>query len=167
VAGIKAIDFVQAELEIVPSQLLEMKKINVFTVPEGYFEALPHQILKKVKPKTKILSFNFPSRIVRYAAAAAVIGVMAIAFLLFNRDNDTYVADTTTNTELESGIKNVSDEEIKNYVENNATSLPDATNATGADLQQQDIKDMLAEVSDKDIEQYLEAYGISKEELTN
>jgi hypothetical protein len=52
-------------------------------------------------------------------------------------------------------------------VEASAVNLPEAVVATAANMQKEDLKEMLADVSDTDLESYLAEYGITKEDVTN
>jgi hypothetical protein len=167
VAGIKALDFVNSELEIVSPQLLALKDLQVFTAPDGYFEALPAQILGKIKPGGKVVTGNFLRQVKRFAAAAAVIGVMAIGLLVFNRRQESNLASDTVATELDSSIKHISDAALITYIENNDAAIPEPANGSVTNMQQADLKEMLADVSDRDLETYLEAYGIGEDNLNN
>ena len=167
VAGVKALDFVHSELEIISPELLALKDRKVFTVPNGYFESLPAQILLQVKPAGKVVTGNFRRQAVRFAAAAAIIGVMAIGLLMFNRKSETNLASNTVSTELDSSLKHLSDAAIINYIQNNDVAIPEPANGSVANMQKADLKEMLADVSDRDLETYLKAYGISEENLNN
>jgi hypothetical protein len=168
VAGVQALDFVQAELEIVSPELLALKNRQVFTVPEGYFQQFPTEILKKVKPSGVVIRGNFGKKVLQYAAAAAVIGIIAVGVLLFNRKpEDSNVASTTVPTEIEASLNKISDAELAKYVENSSVTLPEPAMVTAANMGKEDLKEMLTDVSDKDLESYLAAYGITKEDLTN
>ena len=168
-AGIKAIDFVESELEIVSPELNGLKRRPVFSVPDGYFEQFPKELLRKIKSRGRMLSGNFSSQVFRFAAAALVTGIIATGILLFNQEKETVVANAaaSTNASLDSSINHISDAEISDYVQNNEITLAEPSNAIATDLQQEDMKDMLAEVSDKDIESYLTQYGILNERVTN
>ena len=167
VARVKALDFVNSELEIDSSELLALKDRQVFTVPDGYFEALPAEILGKVKPGGKLVTGIFRRQVIRFAAAAAIIGVIAIGLLVFNRNSETNLATTTVATELDSSIKQISDAALINYLENNDVAIPEPANGSVVNMQQADLKEMLADVSDRDLETYLQAYGIAAENLNN
>ena len=167
VAGVKALDFVHSELEIISPELLALKDSKVFTVPDGYFESLPAQILLKVKPAGKVVTGDFRRQVARFAAAAAIIGVMAIGLLMFNRKDETDFAASSVSTELDSSLKHLSDAAIINYIQNNDIAIPEPANGSVANMQQTDLKEMLADVSDRDLETYLKAYGISEENHNN
>jgi hypothetical protein len=54
----------------------------VFTVPEGYFEGLAGQITGGLRPQAKVVSLR--SRVLRYAAAAVVAGIVALGVYQYN-----------------------------------------------------------------------------------
>ena len=167
-AGIRAIDFVQSELEILPPPLSGAKGINVFEVPENYFTHLADNILLKVKPEAPVRKLSFRSRVIRYAAAAAVVGIIAISAWLYNRTNSDDSAVNIAALNLDSSLQQLSDAEISNYVEVNLNvALPDPGKNAANDLDPQDMHAMLADISDSDLEQYLEKYGIINDNHTN
>jgi hypothetical protein len=166
VAGIQAIDFVQTELEILSPALASARNKNTFKVPVDYFEELPGKILNKVKKHGSLVKGNFGTRVFRMATAAAVIGILALSAWLFTRNDITPAPAQSIAAELDSSIKTVSDSAISNYVNNNTVSLPEPTLNSSATADN-DMKDMLAEVSDQDIRAYLQKYGIATEDQTN
>lgn len=68
--------------------LASVQSINVFTVPDGYFEMLDQQVTSAVVPvKTPVVSL-FSRKWTRYAAAAAVISIIAFGTLfLLNKQS--------------------------------------------------------------------------------
>lgn len=81
----EAITAGQATTDIQFSTTLEsLRQQQVFTVPTGYFEALPGQIMAQVQPKAKLVSF-MRSRFVKYAAAAMLVGAMALGAYQFTQ----------------------------------------------------------------------------------
>jgi hypothetical protein len=66
-------------------------------------------------------------------------------------------------------LDKISDVALENYIEDQ-TILPaaEATVPAGnAEIDANDMKEMLADVSDEDLQQYIEKYSTSKEILTN
>lgn len=137
-------------------------------VPEAYFDALPDQVMQririqeqeigqgKIKPERTgihILYFR------RLAVAATVLGVIALGFLLFQRQ-------TTTENDCGDGIACLTREEIRQYVQDHADEFEadqiheafqpdmdaDALNATAAETE----TDAAPAISEKQIEQYIE-----------
>lgn len=68
--------------EALPEFLQTHTKQTPYAVPSGYFDGLAAQVAAKLeKPQAKVISM--PSRAVRYAAAAAIAGVMAVTGLVY------------------------------------------------------------------------------------
>ena len=122
-----------------------------FTVPEGYFNKLHNSILAKTvsteeKKTTKIKRLS--TSWMRYAAAACVTVMIATGiFLNYSKKQ---------NSDIDSALSKIPDEEIVNYLEVNSTSgdaevIAEHLVKTGTTPVVND-----AEFSDKEIEQYLE-----------
>jgi hypothetical protein len=165
VAGAQALDFVQDKLS---SPLLDsLKNKHTYEAPAGYFEQLPQQMLQQVQP-AKVVSMRFTKRIMQYAAAAVVAGVMIMAGWMFFGNNT-----TATNGDLPpvvaANIDKIPDDMLENYIENQSI-LPAAENAIIAsndDFDANDMKDLLADVSDEDLQRYIERYNTAKDIITN
>lgn len=83
---------VDEELRSLSPMLYAADKVNVYQVPAGYFESVSDDILHKVSSKetAKVISFTQHKTIrwMRYAVAAAVIGVAGMfSFYLLNNDS--------------------------------------------------------------------------------
>jgi hypothetical protein len=166
-AGIHAIDFVESELELLSPQLSGLRQKNIFQVPPGYFENFPAQILSLVRKPGRVVGGNFGSRFLRYASAAAVIGIIAVGAWIFSKNgNNASLATVDVTSDLDSSINRLSDVEIKNYINNNTITFPE-TNTASTDIAVDDIKDMLADVSDAEIRAYLNQNGISTDSQIN
>ena len=146
---------VEQELEEIAPFLNTINKNHVYTVPAGYFGQL--KIERSATKPAKIVSL-FPgiSKMVKYAAAAVIGGVMITgSFLLF--DN---APSTPATTKLEAtaykadAIKTLSNSEIIDYLNSNPSSL-EATSSSGFDVDDNSLKSFLNEMSAEEIEQYL------------
>jgi hypothetical protein len=148
VAGAKAIDFVNEELENLSPLMSSLKGMNVYEVPAAYFEQLPAQMLQKAKSQpAKVVPMNFTRKVVRYAAAAVVAGLIVAAAWM-------YMGTKETEPDL-AGIEQISDEALENYVETQTVSDPETTLlAANADMDEEDLKDMLADLSDEELENF-------------
>jgi hypothetical protein len=163
VAGAKAIDFVNVELENLSPLMSSLKDKQVYEAPAGYFDQLPQQILQKVKSQpAKVVSMNFTRKVVRYAAAAVVAGLVVAAAWL-------YTGNGTDEGSL-VGIEQISDEGLESYIENQNSVNPAETTVlaanTNAEIDEEDMKDMLADVSDEELQKYVDQYN-TKENFTN
>jgi hypothetical protein len=177
VAGVKAVDFVNEELENLSPLMSSLRSENVYQVPAEYFNALPAKILKRAKKQkpAKVVSMTFGQKAMRYAAAAVVIGVVITTAILFmSRQNESATSgsyaqvEERIQSETQSKLKGVSDDELLNFVENQMSSLPDIVNfALSDDIDDEDVRLMLADIPDAELEQYLSEYSDENEVLTN
>jgi hypothetical protein len=156
VGGIQAIDFVKGELQHISPLMDNLRHKNVYQVPEGYFENLAGNILDKIKNQrqpAKVVSMG--RKIMRYAVAAMVAGIMAIGgWLYFSGDN---VTGDVANIEKISDDAKVSEEEMNKFLENGSLTATVSTVAfdTEAEMSETDVKEMLTDVSDDELQQYL------------
>lgn len=93
-------------------------KENIFHAPEGYFEQLPGRIQERIQQedhanKTAI----FPRW--TYAAAASVL-VLLIAGIFFYTQSDLPADTVASEQEIEQLLASVSDEELMDYLQNDA-----------------------------------------------
>jgi len=148
--GARAIDFVNEELENLSPLMNSLKGKNVYEAPAGYFEGLAENILSKAKEQpAKVIAIRPFKKIMRYAVAAVVIGVMALSVWLIQKPT----VDTVT-AKIENGIQKASDEEILNFIQNNEVSFGETLLNTDADMNVADMKAMLADISDTELEQF-------------
>lgn len=152
-AGARAIEFVNEELENLSPLMNSLKLKNVYEVPVGYFDALPEKILNEARKQqpAKMVAFRPVRRIMRYAVAAVLIGVMAISAWLMQRPP---VESTVVKAKVEAGIQKASDEEILNFIQNDEAPLGESLINSDGDMDESDIKAMLADVSDSELEQF-------------
>lgn len=155
--GAKAIELTNKTLD---SVLTQVRKSNVYEVPPGYFEALPATLLAMVKPKqeTKVVSGNFRRRVMQYAMAAIILGIIATAGLIY--------FDKGSKPETLADIDLVSTEELENYVTNQPLLVPEAAvNINTSEVAAEDVREFLDDFSDAALSQYMLQYTDSKLEL--
>ena len=152
-AGAKAIEFVNEELENLSPLMSSLKSKTVYEVPVGYFDSLPEKILTEAKKQqpAKVIAMRPMRRIMRYAVAAVLIGVMAISAWLMQRSP---IETTVVKTKVEAGIQKASDEEILSFIQNDEAPLSESIFNSDSDMDESDIKTMLANVSDSELEQF-------------
>ncbi|WP_205508663.1 hypothetical protein [Longitalea arenae] len=169
-AGAQAIEFVNGELENLSPLMKGLNRIQVYEVPAGYFEQLPGQVLKAVKAQqtSKVVAMSFPRRVLRYAAAAIVGGLILTAGLLYlNNSNKT---SDKAGRAVAAQLDNISEEMLENYLENQPPAPSEtviAATIAADEMDASDMKDMLADVTDEDLQQYLEKYSTVKDIQTN
>jgi hypothetical protein len=172
IAGVQAIDFVNDALENNSPLMNGLKRVQVYEAPAGYFDQLPHQVLKAVKAQqpARVVSMGFTRRVLRYAAAAVVAGLIITGGVFYlNRGGDKVTDGGDKPVLAATELDSISDEVLENYLENQTSApaeTPLAANVT-TDLSASDMKDMLADVSDEDLQQYIEKYSTVKDIQTN
>ncbi len=153
---------VQQELEEISPFLSTIPRTNVYSVPENYFLNLNSNVTAE-QPPAKVISIGSKTRKwANYAAAACVAALLfGGSFLHFYKKGNTEVtpavASALSSEDLQKKISVLSDEEITNYLKTNS-NLAVYSNTGTDEYQQQnlDIQNMLQNVPDEDIQQYLD-----------
>jgi len=171
VSGAKAIDFVNEELENLSPVISGLQNKQVYRVPTGYFESLPTILLEKATTQrpARVVKMNFTRKVVRYAAAAVIAGGLIVSgWFYFANSKGTTVPDDSglgpiagIPKPIADSLNNISEEGLQNYLENQNDATADAPVINNADneIKPSDMKAMLADVSDEELQQYLEQYG--------
>ena len=174
VAGAQAIDFVNGALENLSPLMSSLKNKPVYEVPAGYFEQLPGEVLQAAKAQqpAKVVSISFTRRVIQYAAAAVVAGVIAVAGWMYMSKPVVPPVDVAGFDVPKPQLDSISDEVLANYLENQTPAPAETASATAnttsnAEIDAVDMKDMLADVSDEDLQQYLDKYSNTKDIITN
>jgi hypothetical protein len=162
--GVKAIDFVNEELENLSPLMNSLKEKNVYQVPEGYFDGLADDILTRASKQqtARVIGFRPVRKIMRYAVAALVIGVMAISVWMIQRE-----APDPITAKIENGLNKASDEEILNFIQNSEVPFAESVLSTDAEMEESDMKLMLADISDKELEQFANESSDQNTSLSN
>lgn len=168
VSGAKAIDFVNEELENLPPVLAGLKHKQVYQVSAGYFEQLPDQVLARVKTSAKpakVVSFGAGKKLMRFAVAAVLTGLVAIGAWWFTGNSGSQKTDGVV-----AEVNKMTTEELQSYVDNQTAALPSAdllaTN-TRPELDVVDMSDLLQNVSDEEIQKYLDQNLVIQQTATN
>ncbi|HEX4850233.1 MAG TPA: hypothetical protein VFV08_05460 [Puia sp.] len=166
--SLRAISFVKEELEHVSPLSAQLQNEKTYTVPEGYFDGLATQVLEKIKSQpseARVIPMRKKRGWLRYAVAAAVTGITLTVGILI------YQSPTKTVDDPAVGLTKVSDQEISNFLNNEVVPItePAINNNTTAsiDFGESDIKDMLGDVSDNELQQYVNEQAGSKDLQTN
>jgi len=163
--GAKAIEFVNEELENLSSMMIGLKSTNVYLVPNGYFDSLAEKILNKAKHQqpAKVVKMRPFIRIARYAVAAVFIGVMAVGGWLMQKPAESPM----TAERIENSIHKASDEEILNFIQNDEGSIAEPAVNSDEEMDATDMKAMLADVSDNELEQFMNESNDQNNTLSN
>jgi hypothetical protein len=154
IGGIQAIDFVKGELQHISPLMDNLRHKQTYQVPAGYFENLAGNILDKIKNQrqpAKVIPMG--RKIMRHAVAAAVAGIIVIAGWFFF--NSPVTPTNVAGVEKISEDAKVSDEEMTKFLENETVTAAVQTSFDNADMNEADVKEMLTDVSDDELQQYL------------
>jgi len=163
--GAKAIEFVNEELENLSPVMIGLKSVNVYEVPNAYFDSLPERILNKVKHQqpAKVVKMRPFTRIARYAVAAVFIAFTAVGGWLMQKGP----GEVVTTAGIEYSIHKASDEEIFNFIQNDEGSVTEPVLNADEEMDATDTKAMLADVSDKELEQFISESSDQNNTLSN
>jgi hypothetical protein len=167
IAGTSEIDM--ELLEHAPS-LVPLRKENPYNLPLNYFEQLDIKIESK---NTKVVRMFNKSMIIRFAAAACILGAFFISYYSTNNVEREIAsvtkidADATSNLTLEGMFSYLNEvDDNPNNTENELT-ISESNNLL-VDLNQETIQQVLSEIHEEEIQEFIELSGISdNNNLTN
>ena len=154
---VEANNEVTAELTELSPLLAGIKKENVYTVPAHYFDNFKVAIPPAAE-KTKVVVMRPAVRWMRYAAAAAVVGIIAISGMFLFKNNDAGDIAATTTISYTAPLSSVSDAAITSYLKDSPANMDitlpayDNNKINAGSLAEQ----LLHDVSDSDIKEYLQ-----------
>jgi hypothetical protein len=144
----------ESELELLSPLLHSIKKENPYSVPKGYF-----QDFEVNHPKTEAFHIFSMRQIVRYAAAACVMGLLVSVF---------FFSDWTGKQQFNVESKEISQSDfsidaVETYlsydedldIESNKDDLLETESNALVDLDSETIGQMLSELSENGIAQYM------------
>ncbi len=120
-----------------------------FSVPKDYFE---NTVQSPAKPEVKIVSIT-SRKWFRYAAAAVVVGVIAMAGLLVTNNNN---IDPTTNSHawVKKSIKKVSTDKLDQFIQL-VDEDKSVENAVATADKNKQIKELVKDIPDSEIQNFL------------
>jgi hypothetical protein len=153
-----------------------------YTVSQGYFENLPEQVLEKVSPpKAKVVPL-FARKWMRAAVAAVVGGVILFGgYHLLNAPGDEETtanayrpADTTATLVAKNerpsvvqDIKKASNEELDAFIKSVPLNTVNISKQTATNTDKKEVKELLKDVSVKEIDNFLEQLPATDEDLAS
>jgi hypothetical protein len=178
-SGIHAVDLVHDELENLSPLMTGLQHAKVYEVPNGYFDELPEAVLSVIKEsavpvmpigrQALIISVSRRRKWLQVASAAIVTGLILTAGWL--RFSGSWKVAGDKQDATVSLLTKASDQEIENYLDNQNVSLSEvlASNNSSStlDVSDSDVKNILGDVSDDELQQYLENNGSPKDLVTN
>jgi hypothetical protein len=154
---------------------------SAYGVPEGYFAGLAVQILEKVaEPVTTVVT---AARVIpmeraetgkvlkgnwwKYSSVASIAACLLLIFSWPQVDNK--LSDRSTAPDITKALQKVSDQEMQAYLDDQRALLADAPNNSTAtlDMNEGDVKSFLGDVSDNDLQRYMEEHGKADDLATN
>lgn len=165
---LQSADSPKEELDIISPFLSGLSKKMPFTTPEGYFDTLTPGIRateSENREPARVVRMFQPRKTFRLAAAAVTVGIIGIASWLFTREPATNQYSTKTDIEvqkeLQHKVNEISENELANFVETNTNiSFTDSTSMV--EIGEEDVKLMLADIPDKELEQYLDQHSVKQ-----
>jgi hypothetical protein len=151
---------VQQELSQLSPFLSDIPKVNTYSVPPNYFDALNTSGVtgNNIAQEAKVLSISSKRRKwFSYAAAACIAAAISTGgYLYFNSKPAGNNISHLANVDVQKQLSVLSDDEINNYLKDNS-NIAVYTNIGDDDQQQQglNVQDLLQNVSDEEIHQYL------------
>ncbi|MBX2889229.1 MAG: hypothetical protein KF829_11335 [Ferruginibacter sp.] len=108
-----------------------------YTVPEDYFDSFAQKVIIKTK-KAKIIKGQFGYKIIKYAAAAVVIGLIgffafnALVANKYNQDNKVFAdaQQIIKDNSFEQVLSDIPESDIISYLESNGSDVNTAIVAT-------------------------------------
>lgn len=155
--------FQEQDLEFSPlSPLRNMSKKVPYKVPAAYFDQLPHQLLQKIteENKTPARVVNFSRSWLKYAAAAVITGVVAIGGWFYtgsSRGSSDVSASITQ--QLQAEMQQISDEAIQEYTNQTNSFYYGIASLQNDDLSGMEVHDLLGDVSDEALQQYIQEFN--------
>lgn len=130
------------------------------TVPAGYFDGLADAVLAKItKPAAKVVSFG-TSRFMRMAAAAVVIGIIAISSLVYFKTNDQTIDPNQQSEEwVAKSLQNVSTQALDEFIMTTDASYQASNTTPNGDVQL-----LLKDVSNSELDAFLNGLPASNGE---
>ncbi len=148
-----------AELEELSPMLVGIQKQNPFYVPENYFSTFNATPKKEQAVIRSVFSYK---RIIRYAAAACITGLLIISYT-YNKDNTTSsLAALQRNSAADLSLESIIGylDEVDDVKDANESDTPiTAENNLLVDINQETIRQVLQEIPESDIKQFIDQTG--------
>ena len=149
--------------EILPSVLAEHHRHMPYEIPAGYFESLPAQVLAKVnKPRAKVIQMA-PRRWMRIAVAAMVAGIITISGIAYFNGSSSVDPQSSPDEWVANKLNGVSNDALEEFIQTTGAIAGNEV-AHGA-AKHAEVRSMLGDVSDKELEKFLEQVPTDDEEL--
>lgn len=133
-----------------------------YSVPEGYFDQLPEQILAKVAPKHTGRVVSMGQRLMRYATAACLTGLVAMAGYLYFGKPGVVTPQAQPHQWVAAKLQNTSNQELDAFMQ--TADAGHITAKAQAPAAKTEVKKLLKNVSNEELEEFLDQVPVSDEE---
>ena len=160
---------VELELEELAPTLITLKTENPFQIPLGYFE---HLKIPTPSKNVKVVGMFWMKNITKYVAAAALISIAIVSFFWTKFDKSVPLMAMSSQTEKTSelpieGIISYLDEVDDINVNTENDLILTEENNLLVDLDKETISQVLSEVQDSGISEYIEQDGLPIQKVIN
>ncbi|MGZ3849598.1 MAG: hypothetical protein ACXVMS_14375 [Flavisolibacter sp.] len=140
-----------------------VERVTPYEVPQGYFFNLPGEILEKVSVSRTRLTPVVRRRWMRMAVAALVIGLISLGGILyFTGKHNGFDASKP----LAQQLKNVSTPELTEFIRAADVSATSSETAKGRSSNKGEVKQLLNDVSDNEVDAFLKQVPSEDEDLS-
>ena len=148
--------------EPVAPLLAEISRSMPYGVPAGYFENLDRNVRNRIrKPGAPVVSMT--SRIVRYAAAAVVAGLVVTGGIFYFNGNGALDPTRQSEAWVAQKLEKVSNSELETFI-NTADVNPNGRDLAGQSSRE--VRNLLSDVSTSELEAFLNEVPTDNEELS-
>lgn len=153
------------EMDMISPLLGGLSKKMPFSTPQGYFDSLTPKVASsdKVAPARVVRMFQ-PRRTFKLAAAAVTIGIIGLASWMFFKPAEPQLAakpDTEVQGDITNKVNQLSEKELANFVESTTIIAP-YDNASTGEINADDVMLMLADISDTELEKYVDQHSVKE-----
>jgi flagellar assembly factor FliW len=148
-----------AEMEEISPLLNTISKSPVYSTPPHYFNDLTVPNDARVEKTSKFLYFRRSKKMLSYAVAAIIIGLLFVGIFLVTGKEGTSTANVKTLPE----VNRLSEQEIVDFLKTTSPADNVVISTSKSNKKDVDIKRMVDEMSDKEIQQFLEENGEKNE----
>lgn len=158
---------VNLELEELAPSLLGMQNQNPFHVPENYFSSF-HATPKKEQAVIRSL-FSY-KQLIRYAVAACITGLLLITYTSNKNNTANQLASAQTSSASDLSLESIVGylDEVDVIKEGNENDTPiTAENNLLVDINQETISQVLQEIPENEIKQFIDQTGSTEYKSLN
>lgn len=145
------------ETELLSPLLGGMQKKNPFSVPDGYFSTFEEQLKKSTLPveipePAKVIRMSVTRQVWKLSVAAMIAGIIGITAWFFYQQNASVISPSMVN--VKSELPKVSEEEMNDFLLS-VPEMPATETPQVAGLENLVIEDMLKDVQDGELQDYI------------